>query len=136
MSEAVMNPTGGKVRNDAKGLGSYGAPRRSGDRVYLHGGVDLLGTPGQAVLSPITGVVVRRSRPYANEDYDGLIIEGRRMSVQMFYLEWEGTVEVGKRVLMGDPIGVLQDIGQKYGCKPHLHIEVIKCDPMIFIKEG
>jgi hypothetical protein len=39
-------------------------------------------------------------------------------------------------VHIGEPIGTLQDIGKKYGCKPHLHMEVIKCDPMIFITEG
>lgn len=134
----MISPTGQGLRSDGAGDGRYGS-LRSGSRRHL--GADYLCTPGYAVLSPISGEVVRIAKPYANDDYSGLVIKGARMVVKLFYLQpIEGIV--GQYAQIGSTIGYAQDISKRYNkedtlprdiMKPHIHLEIDSLDPEILI---
>ena len=132
------NPTGLGVRNDKGGRGYYGAPRSrmlaTGKlQRYLHKGTDYRCEPGQIVKSPMTGIIARRAKPYAHDFYSGVLIVSKRLSLKMFYLEPNSDL-IGKVVKIGDTIGIAQDISKKYPTvTPHIHVEIVKCDPEIFI---
>jgi hypothetical protein len=125
------NPTGGKMRLDSGGLGFFRAPRGT----KYHKGVDLLCKPGQEVVSPISGKIVRVARPYAGDaNYAGCVIENSRVTVKLFYLLPDPS-KIGKLVSAGEVIGTAQDISKKYGgeMQPHVHVEIVEVDPMYFI---
>lgn len=123
----LNNPTGKGVRNDTCGAGTFGASR--GNRT--HNGVDYLCEPGQEILSPITGILRRHSRPYADDPYyDGVLIDGIQGSVKLWYFRPFDEV-IRQQVRSGQPIGIAQDIGKKYTdeargrvCLPHVHLRL------------
>jgi len=127
----MLNPTGGKIRNDVKGSGLFNAPRGN-DR--KHDGIDLIVKPGHKVLSPIDGLVTRQARPYAHENYSGLEIEGDRITVVLFYLRPLKGI-VGSQIEKGDIIGIAQDISKRYGkgMIPHIHLRITRCDPVLLM---
>ena len=108
--------------NDPWGGGHYGASR--GTRT--HRGLDIRVRPNEPVYSPITGQILRKAYPYANDlSYTGVLIKGRfewsRFEVKMFYLE---PIFLGK-VDAGQLIGRAQNLENKYsGITNHIHIEV------------
>jgi len=132
------NPTGLGIRNDAGGKGYYGAPRSrklANGKIqrYLHKGTDYKCVPGQIVRSPMTGIIVRIARPYVQGEFSGLVIAAKRLTLKMFYLQPFPQL-IGKVVKIGEEIGLAQDIGKKYPLvTPHIHVEVVRCDPEIFI---
>lgn len=107
---------------DAWGSGAFGAPR--GERT--HRGLDIVANPGEAILSPIDGEIVREAQPYEEDErYSGVLIRGTGAwtgcEVKIFYVEGPhaGTVRAG------DPIGRAQDLAPKYeGITNHVHMEV------------
>ena len=102
----MINPTGGKVRKDLSGDGRYGASRGS----RRHGGVDHCGNPGQDVVYPISGTVVRLIRVYADTaEFSGVEIRGDKMTVRVLYVSAPEEI-VGKRVVEGQVIGPMQDV--------------------------
>jgi hypothetical protein len=125
----IISPTGSwTLRNDEAGQGFFGAPR--GKR--SHNGVDLECVPGQVVLSPISGKIVREAYPYAGDlKWTGCLIVAKGIEIKMFYMRLyhhirkelkSGSVRCVERL----PIGVCQDITNKYpdqGMTPHLHLE-------------
>ena len=123
----ITSCTGMGIRNDSKGLGHYGAKR--GRR--KHYGEDHEGVPGQDVFCPIhSGKLVRKSCPSNDPNFSGVLIEGKHISVKMFYVDpWMHLM--GKKVKRGDIIGILQDVRDKYGkkMKPHVHLRVNSIDP-------
>lgn len=134
----MISPTGKGCRGkDDWGSGHYLAPRGNGK---LHNGRDYACTPGQEVVAPIHGQVVRESRPYRGRRYSGVIIQGPRIAVQLFYLEPDRAL-IGLMVEQGQVIGVAQDISKKAprrgkypGMVPHIHLRVVSADPEVFIK--
>lgn len=131
----MISPTGKTtVRSDSKGDGHYGASR--GGR--MHDGTDYPCTPGQQVVAPIAGTVLREAVPYADDaKYRGVVIQGAHARVKMFYLLPDKAL-IGKRVTQGQTIGTAQDISAKYGAAmtPHIHLQVESYDPQILIEEG
>lgn len=137
------------VRKDPHGQGTFLAKR--GKR--LHKGLDLIGQPGLEIVSPINGRFDRVYRPYASDlQWRGAFIKGEELWVGMFYLTPYDNL-LGRKLVAGQPIGVMQDISLKYGdgMKPHIHLETIippLCgydgnnfysgkiwvDPMLFVK--
>lgn len=106
---------------DNHGCGHFGASRGSRD----HKGVDIVTVPGQAILSPITGKVVRIAYPYASDlSYKGLLLENDKYVVKIFYIN--PTIAIGSQVTAGQKIAEAQDIAAKYspGMTNHAHIEV------------
>jgi len=134
----MVNPVGSKIRVDAGGSGHYGAPRSKINSLgrtirYRHDGTDYACKPGQDVKAPMTGIIVRRARPYANKNYDGVVIEAKRLAVKMFYVALDEAL-IGRIVKVGDVIGQAQDISKKYPLvTPHIHVQIVKCDPEIFL---
>jgi hypothetical protein len=103
--------TDGRTRQrDSWGRGHYGAPRGS----RSHRGLDIVSVPGEVVLSPIAGNVVREAVPYANDaSLRGVVIEGSEewsgFEIKVFYVDGLFTGSVRP----GDPLGHAQDITNK-----------------------
>lgn len=120
----IVSPTGGPVREtDKHGMGHFGAPRGE-DK---HKGADYVGEPGQKIVSPINGKVVRVARPYADDSrYSGLLISGKHLYIKIFYIEPDLDV-IGAGVFKGKTvIGTMQDIGKRYdGIPPHVHLQAM-----------
>ena len=129
----ITSPTGLGIRSDPAGSGHYGAPR--GKR--KHDGIDFLCKPGQTVSCPIeTGLVVRLAYPYETTKYGGLLIKNKHLAIKIFYLDpWPGII--GTLISRGDPIGIAQDITERYGgqMRPHLHLAVISFNPEILLQK-
>jgi len=112
----------GVRRSDHWGSGHYGAGR--GNRT--HRGVDFAVSPGDEILAPIDGDIVRMARPYADDSrYEGIVIKGTGpwdgIEVRIFYVEGYGS----GAIKAGDPVGRAQNLQQKYpGIGNHVHLEV------------
>lgn len=123
----ITNPTSGKVRGtDSFGSGNFHASRAG----RLHEGLDMCSTPGQVVLSPIYGFVVREKRPYGDGgEYDtGLLIEGHGehagLQVTLFYTKPLAGV-IGRSVKAGEWVGLATSLQSKYpGITDHVHLGV------------
>ncbi len=151
----VHYPVGGEERNDRVGSGWYNAPR--GRRT--HDGVDITANPGEPVVAPIDGEVVRRGFVYSANtagnnphlrNMQSVHIEGsgkyKGMKTVLYYVDGTGPA-VHEKVKAGTTIlGLVQDVPGAYakdpdpnrvkrnaGMKPHVHLEVIwqgkKIDP-------
>jgi len=126
----MISPTGKTtVRVDSMGSGHYGAKR--GGRV--HTGTDYLCDPGQEVIAPISGKVIRKTKPYTGESFSGLVIKGSDVTVKMYY--FKPTARPGDEVLQGEVIGIAQDVRKKHGdrMKPHVHLEITSMNADLFI---
>lgn len=111
------------IRNDAAGQGHFGARRGS----RTHQGLDLLATPGEPVMAPVTGTFIRSGRPYANDSrYRLAVIHGQGQEWKLMYVEPLATLKPGDRVKAGQVIGTAQDIAAKYGppMLNHVHVEL------------
>ena len=134
--------TGKGIRNDKGGAGYYGASRTkiSGGQVirYKHKGTDYECEPGQDIYAPCTGKIIRVARPYIGTNYSGILLDAKKARMKIFYIEPDKNL-IGKSVRMGEVIGKAQDISaryKQYGVTPHVHLEIIMCDPEIFMKTG
>lgn len=120
----IVSPTGGPLRgNDNHGMGHFGAPRGS----QTHKGGDYVGEPGQNVVAPIDGKVIRVARPYADDSrFSGLLISGQHLYIKIFYIEPDLSL-IGEWVFKGKTvIGTMQDIGKRYaGIPPHVHLQAM-----------
>jgi len=116
----LINPTGKGIRSDSAGDGHWQARRGS----RLHKGIDLLCTPGQDIVAPIKGFIIRVAFPYADDiSWKGIVIAGDWCRIKMYYLE--PFVGIGKEVYCGESIGKAQNISLRYGgdMRPHIHLE-------------
>ncbi len=128
------NPTGLTIRiSDKWGAGHHGAPRGS----RRHDGTDYKCTAGQSVKSPISGRVVRVSRPYnvAKEKDEkkkkekgklsGLLIAASDGSIaKVWYIKPDAEI-VGKVVAAGQTIGTALTLKNLYpGITDHVHVQI------------
>ena len=117
-----ITASGGVRRLDAWGQGHFGAGR--GNR--RHDGVDFVALPGEEILSPIDGNLIRIARPYKDDPrYEGVVIRGTGawigVEVKLFYVQGEKSGPVKA----GDRIGTAQNLGPRYsGITNHVHMEV------------
>ncbi len=122
----MISPTGKGVRGtDNWGSGAFGASR--GERT--HKGADYICEPGQSVVAPCTGFIVREARPYADRPYSGVLIADGVMTIKLFYFSpFEHLI--GKGVEQGQAIGIAQDISAPgyAGMTPHIHMEIQGAD--------
>jgi len=128
----VISPTQNyEIRYDPLGSGKFRAPRGNGRRIHL--GADFVCEPGQAIVAPISGKVVREARPYEDpeEPYLGILISDGILSIKMFYLlPAPDLCEKGRMSVVdqGKGIGIAQDITKRKpeyrGMIPHIHMEV------------
>lgn len=126
-----------RMRNDAAGLGHFGAPR--GDRT--HKGLDIIAAPGAFVRAPLAGVVKRIGYVYpGNFDFQFVEIEGDNGDlVRVLYVAPLPGI-VRRTVGRGDAIGTAQPIAAHHGggMINHVHVELIregkKLDPLQFLE--
>lgn len=131
-SEAlIISPTGHGVRGmDLHGSGAYHAPRKG---ARLHGGLDFCSLPGQVVVSPINGRVIREARPYVTGELSGVLIEGKHVSVKLFYL-LPDAAPYGREITQGERIGIAQSLQGRYpGITNHIHLEITSIDPEVLL---
>lgn len=129
----MISPTGKGIRNDKLGQGHYGASRGS----RKHKGLDFECQPGQIVVSPIDGTVLREARPYGHSIFSGLLIAGKDMALKLFYLIPTGSL-IGHDVKQGEAIGIAQDISSMYGSDmdSHIHLSIVSANPRLFMEDG
>lgn len=129
---AVISPTGKPAReNDGWGSGAWGASRGKGKR---HKGTDYVCEPGQAVRAPISGVVVREARPYADEPFSGLLMRNEYVELVLFYVDIDRDL-IGEKVVKGQELGKAQNIADMYpDMIPHIHMEIRSIDPDLFVR--
>ena len=132
----MISPTGHGIRSfDRWGQGRYGASRDGGSRI--HKGSDFICIPGQSIVSPINGVVVRERIPYSDYVngilFRGLQIKNSNCMITMFYFEpLREVLKMG--ISKGQKIGTAQDISIKYpGMIPHIHLQIDSINPELFI---
>jgi len=132
MTWYLISPTGKGIRkSDSHGSGEYGASR--GANRY-HTGVDFICEPGQIIVSPCQGKIVRVARPYATGYWLGVLIRNEILSLFLFYLIPHKEL-IGQEVRAGHDIGIAQDISVKYpGITPHIHMQIESIDPGLFLK--
>lgn len=135
----MISPTGNGIRgSDDFGYGSYGAPR--GD--HRHEGVDFIAVPGQEIVAPCKGDVIRIKYPYSGIyhgiQYSGLLIRANDFEYTLFYFEPLKTI-LKTRIAEGQLIGYAQDISLKYNTEgkkmiPHIHMQFDSINPELFIR--
>ena len=132
----MISPTGHGIRyQDVHGFGLYGKPRAGGK---THKGADFICVPGQEIVAPSDGRIVRIKMPYGKPVngvwFSGLLIQASDYEYTLFYFE------PIKEVLMttvkeGQHIGHAQDISIKYpGIIPHVHLQFDSINPELFIR--
>lgn len=140
----ILNPTGGKIRSDAGGDGHYGAKRSKKEEkngtwvsiVYSHRGTDFEGCPGQPVYAPISGKIQRKSAPYKNSHYSGVLLVGPTGEIKLWYFQPVDAL-IGQHVKQGETIGLMQDISQRYAnVTPHVHLQIERWNPETLMEGG
>jgi murein DD-endopeptidase MepM/ murein hydrolase activator NlpD len=121
------NPTGKPERGcDSGGCGNYGARRNEGLGA-THRGADYLGTVGQDVFAPRTGLISSIGYAYPNSSlrmihlstYDGY-------SIGIGYASPATGIHSGSFVMSGQAIGIMQNVQDVVGSRtpPHIHIQI------------
>ena len=123
--EKFVNPTGGEIRGcDVHGCGGFTAPREGG---RIHNAVDYISKPGQTVVSPASGTVVREvTQVYRNAPhFSGLVIKAESGEVfRLFYVQADKSL-IGTAITKGAAIGTAQDITVRYaGITNHVHLDI------------
>ncbi len=130
----MRSPTGNGVRGaDKHGSGTYLAGR--GKR--LHEGVDYISFPGQEIVAPTKGFIIRERWPYAEPTegvfYGGVQIRGPNCVVTIFYFQLDKKL-IKMNVREGQVIGIAQDLTLKYpGITNHVHLHFDLINPELFI---
>lgn len=122
-----VNPTGNATRTeDAYGYGHFGASRDGGSRD--HEGVDYIAEAGQKVVAPISGYVTKIGYAYAGDEnlkFVEISNPALRYQARVFYVN--PTVEVGQSLRLGQQIGKMHSLQDKYprGMTDHVHVELM-----------
>ncbi len=132
----MISPTGHGVRGQDKwGSGLFGVSRgRSKDP---HRGCDFICVPGQDIVAPVKGVILRLKYPYAESVdgvlFGGILMQGAGYRITMFYFDPIKEL-VTMEVEQGDLIGHAQDLRVKYPkIIPHVHLHFDSINPEMFI---
>jgi len=132
----MISPTGHGIRgHDEHGFGLYGKPR---GKNKIHKGADFIAIPGQEVVAPAKGDVIRVKMPYGKPVkgvwFSGLLIRASDFEYTLFYFEPLKEV-IKMRVEEGQLIGHAQDISIKYpGIIPHVHMHFDSINPELFMR--
>jgi len=106
---------------DEYGSGLFGASRGKRD----HNGIDYCVYPGSIILSPVTGRVTKLGYPYSSDlsyRYVQITCE-RGYNHRFFYVQPQ--VMPHTAVLKGEPIGISQELGNRYPrITEHIHYEI------------
>lgn len=133
-ADDFVNPTGKQTRReDEYGYGHFGASRDGGTRD--HKGVDYMADAGQPVKAPISGYVTRIGQAYASNPelkYVEIRNPALRYEARVFYVDPD--VRVGASLHLGDVIGTMHTLQDKYGpgMTNHVHLELSGPDGVKF----
>jgi len=133
-ADDFLNPTGKDIRTeDAFGYGRFGASRDGGTR--QHQGVDFIANAGQVVKAPISGYVTKIGFAYSGDDtlrFVEIRNPALRYEARVFYVD--PTVSVGETVHIGDKVGTMHTLQDKYGTSMtnHVHLELSGRDGVKF----
>ena len=132
----MISPTGQGIRHhDEHGFGLYGKPRLNNK---IHKGADFICIPGQEIVAPAKGNVIRVKMPYGDPVkgvwFSGILVRSSDYEYTLFY--FEPLKEILKtRIDEGQVIGHAQDISLKYpGIIPHVHMQFDSINPELFIR--
>lgn len=138
----VISPTKTNIirTKDGYGVGYFLSPRaisnKDGKRVgtRYHGGVDFVTTPGEPIYAPVSGTVLRVSNAY-KKNSNGLkaivMITDFGHTVKILYTSPNRTIKIGRKIKVGQIIGVAQDLSVKFKKKGkkaminHVHLTII-----------
>ncbi|EZH73672.1 hypothetical protein ATO12_17195 [Aquimarina atlantica] len=127
----IGSPTiSGKVRVDYGGkIQDLGANRDGGRR--LHGAVDYETTPGDIIISPSAGEIIKIGYPKTNDSSDDEIrtitIKDRNgTEIQMVYVTPNLALKVGDKVTRGEQIGVSPDMRIRHRGTPQQYYKYNK----------
>lgn len=135
----LINPTGGVIRQDTKGSGFFGSPRKKTkgkeEIHYEHEGVDYEGVKGQSVNAPLSGTMRVDSKGNVIIQSDPEIDGSRHRVALVHVVAGAKPGSSGIRVNQGDVVASVQDpadyagSGGK-GMKPHVHtkLEIVSKD--------
>lgn len=87
-----------------------------------HKGIDIAGSPGTPIITPITGVVSEAGFDSGGYGYK-VVIKSNQVSMLFGHLLQQPPVRSGQNVAAGTVIGLMGSTGRSTG--PHLHWEVI-----------
>jgi len=133
----LTSPTGKGIRNDAGGLGHFGAPRGKKDgKPRFHEGIDFSATVGQNILAPFEGNATNR----IGKDTKALLVDiwpKKRYPefdyLQILYVDKPEEIQwdVPRHVEEGKAVGVaanLQKLTKPYPSNvgPHVHVQLWK----------
>lgn len=111
-----------EIRVDAEGDGHF-ATARGGKR---HKGVDYKFTPGEAVRSPVSGIVTRIGYAYDNDIYRLIEVLSHKGYLLWRFMYVNPEVAAGDKITVDQTLGTAQAISKRYSSKmiDHVHVEL------------
>ena len=138
----MISPTGNGIRShDEHGFGAYGKPRAGSDNhgvKKIHEGTDFIAIPGQDIVAPTRGFVMRLKYPYGSPVkgvmFSGIFVRSTDFEWTLFYFDPLRAI-INTEIVRGQLIGKAQDISIKYsGITPHVHFQIDSINPELFIR--
>lgn len=108
------------IRNDSKGLGTFGAVRDG----HKHQGLDIRVTKNEKIKAPFDMHYVFTGNVYPNDTkYLATEYKTDRGTFRVMYML---PITSKKDFKKGEVIGIAQDISEKWGSTmlPHIHVEI------------
>ena len=108
---------------DRHGSGAWQAARGYGK----HHGIDYAALPDSVVLSSTIGTVTKLGYMYNDDLSYRYVRVTTPLGYGIRYAYVDPSVKLGDEVSVDQPIGVVQDIGNRYeGITPHIHVDIKK----------
>ncbi len=109
---------------DSYGSGAFRARRKNKNgKIYFHQGVDIKIKTGEKVYALMSGKFIRKTDPYGNGKYSGLLIVDKQGNTQKYFYVYP-VVKINSFIKKGDLIGFSQDISRNRKMINHYHFEV------------
>lgn len=122
-----VRPYRGTRGTDSWGSGVFGASRDGGGRA--HSGLDCIAVPGDMVVAPFPGVIVRLGVAYAFSTLGSIHLHGHGdfegWEAKLLYVEPDPGLG-GRTVAMGDRLGEAQDVAAYWKAKQPDHVGEMK----------
>jgi hypothetical protein len=108
------------IRNDSKGLGTFGAQRDG----HIHQGLDIRTTKGEKIKAPFDMSFAFTARVYSDDPkYLATEYKTKNGTFRVMYMQ---PVTSKKDFKQGEIIGIAQSISEKWGntMLDHIHVEI------------
>ena len=117
------------IRNDAAGLGHYGARRKdAAGKVYEHNGIDIRGFLFDVVPSFTPGEVTKLGYMYSSDlSYRYVQVSHGPYDFRYGYVFPDAGLQVGDKITVGHYLGKMQKISVKFeDMYDHVHFNIKK----------